>query len=278
MYRGVIWSEIEDLLRFSSNSHSLLTLPDPKPTAFTEGLFTLDSDKMLYVQLATDDRIDFIDRYEPASWNISQLQEELERRNTEVVKHFSESGIPTDRILTLTVLESTGRKFVIGFGIPPYDSLQMAIPASSFKAMCILDGQDPLWLWKFARVYAKVHEQRQVMSWDVLDEYAVYRNRKTYQVSNDPLPELIIISPGEGREIKQSISDELDPHGVPDFETGYLIEVWSAFGNDAPVSEPTALVGSQPALVIEGELPIPLWITGINSIKWGSDVVVPQVS
>ena len=269
VYRGVIWSEIEDLLRFSSNYHSLLTLPDPKPTAFTEGLFTLDSDKMLYVQLATDDRIDFIDRYEPASWNISQLQEELERRNTEVVKHFSESGIPTDRILTLTVLESTGRKFVIGFGIPPYDSLQMAIPASSFRAMCILDGQDPLWLWKFARVYAKVHEQRQVMSWDVLDEYAVYRNRKTYQVSNDPLPELIIISPGEGREIKQSISDELDPHGVPAFETGYLIEVWSAFGNDAPVSVPTALVGSQPALVIEGELPIPLWITGQERIDSG---------
>ena len=192
-YRSVVWSEIEDLLRFSSSFPSAITLPYSKPTRFVEGLFNLDSDKMLYVQLATDDRIDFIGHYEPATWNVSQLQEELESRNTQVVEHLSELGIGTDRILTLTVMESTGRKFVIGFGNPPHNSLQMAISASSLKSMCVLDGRDPLWLWKFTRVYTKVHEQRQVVSWDVLDEYAVYRNHKTYQVSNEPLPELVII-------------------------------------------------------------------------------------
>ena len=281
-YRDVIWSEIESLFRFSSSFPSSITLPHPKPTTFAEGLFTLDSDKMLYVQLATDDRSDFIDRFEPATWNVSQLQGELERRNTQVVEHFSESGIATDRILTLTILESTGRKFVIGFGDPPYNSLQMALAASSFKSMCTLDGRDPLWLWKFARVYTKVHEQRQVVSWDVLDEYAVYRNHKTYQVSNEPLPELIIISPGEGREIRQSISDELDPHGVPAFEAGYLIDVWSAFGNDAPVSMPPALAIGQPALVIQGELPIPLWITGEertdSRLRWIQKDLVEMVA
>ena len=281
-YRGVIWSEVEGLLRLSSSFPSPLTLPDRKPTTFAEGLFTLDSDKMLYVQLATDDRIDFIGRYQPARWNVSQLQEELESRNTEVVEHFSKSGISTDRILTLSVLESTGRNFLIGFSNPPYNSLQMAISAISFKSMCILDGQDPLWLWKFAHVYTKVHEQRQVVSWDVLDEYAVYRNDKTYPVSNEPLRDLVAILPGEGREIRQSISDELDPHGVPAFETGYLIEVWSAFGNDAPVSVPSALTARQPALVIEGKLPIPLWITGQERIdsrlRWLQKDLVEMVA
>ena len=281
-YRSVVWSEIEDLLRFSSSFPSAITLPYSKPTRFVEGLFNLDSDKMLYVQLATDDRTDFIGHYEPATWNVSQLQEELESRNTQVVEHLSELGIGTDRILTLTILESTGRKFAIGFGNPPYSSLQLVLPASSFKSMCTLDGRDPLWLWKFTRVYTKVHEQRQVVSWDVLDEYAVYRNHKTYQVSNEPLPELVIISPGEGREIRQSISDELDPHGVPAFEAGYLIEVWSAFGNDVPVSVPPVLAASQPALVMEGELPIPLWITGQERIdsklRWIQKDLVEMVA
>ena len=71
-----------------------------------------------------------------------------------------------------------------------------------------------------------------------------------------------MIAPGEGREIRQALSDQLDPHGVPAFETGYLVEVWSAFGNGVPVAVPPTLASRQPALVIEGKLPIPLWITG----------------
>ena len=188
-YRKVVWSDIEHLMRFSSTYPSSLTLPHPKPTTFSEGLFAVDSDKFVYLQLATDDRMDFVGSYEPSNWRVNQLQDALGQRNKEVVEHTSELGISTDRILTLTVLESTGRKLAIGFGNPPYDSLQMAVPASSFKAMCSLDGRDPLWLWKFARAYSKIHEQRQVVSWDVLDEYAVYRNRATYQVTDDPLPD-----------------------------------------------------------------------------------------
>jgi len=281
-YREVVWTEIEGLLRFSNTYPSSLLLPHPKPATFAEGLFTLDSDKVIYVQLATDDRIDFIGSYEPANWNVSQLQEALEQRNKDVVEHISESGTPTDRILTLRVFESTGRRFVVDFGNPPYDSLQMAVPASSFKVMCILDGGDPLWLWKFARVYSKIREQRQVMSWDVLDEYAIYRNRRTYRVSDDPLPELIIVSPGEGREIRQLICDQLNPHAVPAYEAGYLVEVWAAFGSEAPVSVPPALASRQPALVVEGELPLPVWITGQERIdsrlRWLQKDLVEMVA
>ena len=281
-YRGVVWTEIEELLRFSNTYPSSLPLPHPKPATFAEGLFTLDSDKVIYLQLATDDRNDFIGSYEPANWNVSQLQEALEQRNNAVVEHISESGMSADRILTLTVLESTGRTLAIGFGNPPYNSLQMPIPASSFKAMCMLDGRDPLWLWKFARAYSKIHEQRQVTSWDVLDEYAIYRNRRTYQVSDDPLPEVIIVSPGEGREIRQLIYDQLNSHAVPAYEAGYLIEVWSAFGSEVPVSVPPVLASRQLALVVEGELPLPLWITGQERIdsrlRWIQKDLVEMVA
>ncbi len=281
-YRGVVWSEIERLLRLSSNFPSPTTLPQPKPTTFSEGLFTLDSDKMLYVQLATDDRTDFIGRYQPARWNASQIQEELENRNMEVIEHLSESGLSSDRILTLTLLESTGRNLKVALREPPYDSLHICISASSFKSMSILDGRDPLWLWKFARAYVKAHEQMHIISWDVLDEYAFYRNHKIYPVSNGPPPSLVSISSGEGREIRQSIVEELDPHGIPTFERGHLIDVWSAFGNVAPVSVPLALSARQPALVIEGELPIPLWITGQERIDprlwWVQKDIVEMVA
>ena len=138
-YRGVVWSEIESILRISSASTSSIALPHPKPKGFAEGLFTLDFDKLVYVQLATDDRMDFVGGYEPSNWNVNLLQEKLGRRCKEVVQHISDAGISTDRILTLTILESTGRTLIIGFEDPPFESLHIAMPASSFKAMCILD-------------------------------------------------------------------------------------------------------------------------------------------
>ena len=59
----------------------------------------------------------------------------------------------------------------------------------------------------------------------------------------------------------------LDPHGVPSFHLRYLVEVWSVFGSGVPIFSPPSQLGKQLALVVEGELPIPVWVISPESIE-----------
>ena len=260
-YRMVIWSEIEELLRFSGSYKSSAPLPYPEPTTFLEGLFALDADKVIYVQLATDDRADFVGQHEPAQWDVNELQLQLGQRLEEVVKHLKKAGVPTDRILTLTLLESTGRLLVGRLPNPTFDNLQLMIPVISFKTMSLADGRNPLWLWKFASAWEEIRKKTEILSFDILDEYDIYRKRQTYYLSDEALPDLIQIAPGAGLSVRESISKRFDPHGVPAYESGYLMQVWSAFGRNVPICFPSKIYGNQPALVIEGSLPFPIWVT-----------------
>ena len=260
-YRMVIWSEIEELLSFSGSHKSSTPLPYPEPTTFLEGLFALDADKVIYVQLATDDRADFVGQYEPAQWDVNELQQQLGQRLEEVVKHLKKAGGPTDHILTLTVLESTGRPCVVHLPNPTFDYLQLLLPGISFKAMSLADGRNPLWLWKFASARKKIHKKTEIWAFDILDEYAIDRRRQTYYLSDEALPDLIQIAPGEGLSVRETISNRFDPHGVPAYESGYLMQVWSAFSSSVPIYLPSMSYGNQPALVIEGSLPFPVWVT-----------------
>ena len=54
---------MEELLGYLDSHQIPIKLPDPAPTNFMEGLFTLDSDKALYIQLATDGLGDFAGGY-----------------------------------------------------------------------------------------------------------------------------------------------------------------------------------------------------------------------
>ena len=97
-FRDVIWTELEVLLRMSGSAPAQDGLPNPCPTTFREGLFTLDSDKALYVQLATDDWEGSTERIGPARWDVSSLLMELDHRNSEVVEHLETSGLASARI------------------------------------------------------------------------------------------------------------------------------------------------------------------------------------
>ena len=282
LYRQTVCSDIEEQLRYSGSHPVSVPLPKPEPSAFAEGLFSLDTDKIIYVQVVTDDRIDFVGDYEPSQWNTGQLQKALEQRAKDVVTHLSDSGTGSDRVLILTITESTGRMFLMTFGEPPHDSVRLVLSACSFKYMSLLDAGDPLWLWKYARASRRLHNQAQVFCLDVLDEYSTYRTRRSFYLSDQDRPESIIFAPNSGFDIKQSVSEELDPHGIPAYEPGYLVQVQAAFGKDIPIFFAPSLIHLQPALLVEGALPMPVWVVGQEkldpTLKWVQKDLVEMVA
>ena len=261
-YHEVVWAEITMSLMRSGLDSFPHELPSPSPTTFSERLFKLDTDKVLYVRLATDDRFDFDGEYEPEGWNVDLIQSELEQRNNDVVDQLSSLGYSSRKVLTLTLLESTGRPFVMALRDSLAGNLQLVVPVSSFVSMSILDGHDSLWLWKFARSRETIMSKSKLMSFDILDEYAIYRERESYYLSDEILPNLMTVAPGSGLTVKRLVREQVDPHGVVAFEQGQFIDVWCALGETVPIYFPPPLNGRQPALVIEGMLPLPLWIVG----------------
>ncbi len=267
-YWGVVWTEVEELLGYLDSHQIPIKLLDPRPANFMEGLFTLDSDKALYVQLTTDGLGDFAGGYEPSQWDVKDLVKELDERAREIVRYLSKRSPRPDRVLILIVLQPIGRAFAAGFGDPPRDSLWLAMSASDLRTIILVEAADSLVLWKYARAHHRIRDTVRVIAADVLDEYEMYRaSQHSYYFSDDHQPDLLAIAPGDGLEMKKRVIEELDPHGVPSFHAGYVIEVWSCFGSDIPIYTPPSQLGKQLALVVEGELPIPVWVTNQDNLE-----------
>jgi hypothetical protein len=267
-YRGLVWTEVEELLGHLDSHQIPIKLPDPAPTNFMEGLFTLDSDKALYVQLATDGLSDFAGGYEPSQWDVKDLNKELEGRAGEIVRHLSKRTPSPERVLILTILQPIGRAFVAGFGDPPGNSLWLAMSASDLRTIILVEASDPLVLWKYARAHHHIRDTVRVIAADVLDEYEMYRvSQHSYYFSDKRQPDWLAIAPGDGLEMRKKVVEELGPHGVPSFHAGYLVEVWACLGSGIPIYTPPSQLGKQIALVVEGELPIPVWVIGPDGLE-----------
>ena len=257
-YTELLQAEIETTLRYQHMHHIPFALPYPSPTEFSEGIFSLDADKVVYLQLVVDRLDGFVGLYEPATWDIAPIGQRLWRRNVQIVEHFQ--GL-SKRVLTLTVVQSVGRIIALGFNKPPGDSLHLALSASDLQALVLSDNTDVLSLWKFARDYHAIRNKTQVLAMDLLDEYALYSARgHSYYFFDDRLPALLYVQVGEGLSVRKAVSDRLDPHGVSSFISGYVAEVWSVFGDNVPIAAPPFPIENRFALVVEGQLPIPMWV------------------
>ena len=132
----------------------------------------------------------------------------------------------------------------------------------------LLDAGDPLCLWKFARAHHQIRDTVRVISTDLLDEYEMYRSSQhSYYFADDKPPNLMWIVPGGGFKLRSPVIETMDPHGVPSFHQGYLVEVWSVMGEGIPISTPPSQLGKVPAFVVEGALPIPIWVLGPESTE-----------
>ena len=264
-YHFVVQREVTRLLSYWRSFPANLPLPPASSDGFSEAVFALDSDKILYVQLATDSALDLQSQYEPSRWDVAQMNDDMELRNGEVIQHFGRLGFPNRRILTLCLVESLGRSYLAGYASPNDDSLLMVMSVNALKSIALLDADDQLTLWKFARARRQIRHSSYVMAVSPLDEYACYRsNHHGYYWSDDRRPNLINVMPGEGLDLRRRVAERFDFHGVLAPDGIHLTEVWSRYGGGIPIYHLPPSERNQSALVVEGELPVPVWVIGME--------------
>ena len=262
-YHSVVQREVTSLLGYWGSSPTDLPLPPTPLDGFSEMVFSLDSDKIVYVQIATDDVRDLANQYDPSRWDTDQLTHDLALRNNEVLQHLTGLGFPTDRVLTLSVVESLGRSYVVGYASPDDHHLLLVISANGLKSITLLDAGDPLGLWKFARSRRRIRNSTFVATWSPVIEYALYRAlNRSYYASDEQRPKGIFIDGSYGLDVRRNVAERFDFHGVLAPNGTHLAEVWSRYGDGIPIYHLPPSARNQLALVVEGELPIPVWVIG----------------
>lgn len=262
-YHLVVQREVTRLLSYWRSLPANVPLPLASSVGFSEAVFSLDSDKVIYAQIVTDDVSDLGDHYDPSRWDTDQLNHDLELRNNEVLQHLAGLGFPSDRVLTLSVVESLGRSYVVGYASPDDDHLLLVMSANALKSITLLDAGDSLGLWKFARARRRIRNSTLVATWSPLIEYALYRaQNRGYYVSDERRPSGIFIDGAYGLDVRRRVAEQFDVHGVLGPDGTHLAEVWSRYGNGIPIYHLPPSSGNQQALVVEGNLPAPVWVIG----------------
>lgn len=264
-YRVAIWDSIEEALGYLKLEPVKLpvataTQDDP----FLDGLFVLDTDKALYVQLVVDD----LSGYSPEDvfgvWKNENIVPVLEKRQKDVeVSLFSKTPAPNEA-LVLVLIQGIGRQAAFGFGDPiaPFKSLRVFMSAGDVETITLAEGGDPLVLLKYARAQHRVRQTTSIITSSQLDEFQLYRTRDySYYVSDEKRPNFINIVPGFAGEIRREVACKRDRHGAPSYNRGYITEVTCLHDREVPIYIPFSNIGERATILIEG-LPVPVWTIG----------------
>ena len=277
-YHTTITLEVQELLEGWGYQPCDAPLPEQPIRGFSEKLYSLDHDKVLYLQVATDNLSDPPEANQLANWDVVQLEENLEQRNADMVRHLSTLGVPKDRVMTLTVLQPCRQMYVNDSGHHIGDTIHLTMSANQLKVLTLLDSEDQLALWKFGRSRQLVRESAFIISTDLLDEYELYRmSPRGYFLPEEAMGLSFIVPPGAGLHVVKEVHERLDPHVVPSFVPGKLTEVWNVPSSDVvPISAPSFSSQMGMPLVVEGDLPLPVWVVPAGSVSdW--PVTIPDV-
>lgn len=268
LYNQAVWNTVVNSLARLHN----VPLPYPPPPSsehlacFQDGLFELDTDKMIYVSLVSDPLTDY-DAAQPfGHWESGDLSKQLHKRWQEVEAVILGSTYPPNEILRVALINGVGRSAGLGFEGPtaPAKSLFIGMTASDLETISWLELADPLALWKFAEAHSGIKKEALVITTGLLDEFHLYRSRDySYYLSDERHYTSLFIAPGGAGELRREVLRERDWHSAPAYRPGYTTEVTALFdtGTIPVYLAKSTIGGGQVQVLVEG-LPLPCWIIG----------------
>jgi hypothetical protein len=267
-YRHAVWQSVARSLDFLQHEPRHVPLPPmPSEAPMIDGVFSMDTDKALYVSLTADDFRDYDRDQVFGIWECPGLSEQMENRQKVVEEFLVEASSGLNEIVVLHLTAGVGRSYVLGFGHPPapLESPRLCMSASDFEVVALLEGGNSLMLRKYAIASTRLRDHTRIFAWSEVDEFSIYRgNQYSYYLSDKAKPNMITVAPGSGLELRLQVIKEFDRHAVPAFEPGYFTEVVRISQNDEmPIYLPVEFVmAKRRAAFVVGNLPVHVWVVG----------------
>jgi len=264
-YADAVWSTVVESLDYLA--HRVQPAPPLPPLRIPhgrEGVFTLDSDKLLYAVLVTDPLADF----EPGDPNdIFQMQGlimEIERRMPDVARSILQGSAGVNDLLCMIIIGGFARDAIAGLTEAGWEEIpKLCLSAEDLAFIAYAQGGKPLELWDFAYDLTALHKQCTVLQTSHLDMFEFYRNRgHTFYATDAARPTHILFPPGMGGQLRRRVLKERDLHAAPAYEGRAFAEVTSLHsGSEVPIYCVLSDIGRRAALLVEG-LPLPVWVMG----------------
>lgn len=247
-YRFAVWDNVVEMLDYLQISHKGSYSPSNDNDPYFEGIFLLDRDKALYVQLITDDLSSYPCDNVFGFWDAQKYSESLNKSSVDTeIALFSQEKCPNE-VMDLVLIQSLGRGIAMGFDKigTTDDKPWLCMSASELETIALAEGGDPLVLLKYARSHNKIRSKVGIISSEPLNEFQFYRkNHYSYYFSDEKLPTHMSILPGFAGEIRREVSHQRDRHGAPAYEFGYVVEVTCRYGQDIPIYIPIHNIGER---------------------------------
>ena len=271
-YIRSIWDSTTRLLKLTGHP-PVGPCPDVIEIPFLrQGFFFLDTDKLIFVLLVGDDLEGYEEKKPYGEWQSEPLNtkiaEQFKRAEAFAFSHLT----GTNELLCLLLMGGIGRAFFVAFSGGPDASQVLMMPSYDLETILLLEGANPLALWKFARARDRIRRKASVITDSSLNEYFYFRKRKySYYMADDFRPTNLLLSPGGAGDLRREVLAERDWHAAPSFTPGATIEVMTLHDTAAiPLYAPIESIGNQVTLLVEG-LPLPVWIAGPDYARDGSD-------
>lgn len=264
-YCGAVWSTVVTVLEKTGHRKvNLLTGRLEVPCA-REGLFHLDNDKAMYVILLTDPLGNY-DHGEPfGNWEDDSLTSNVARRVKEIETSLFSPPVAPNELLSLVLHQGVGRAHfaAIAREDEPRASWLSLMTAADLETVLLLEGGDPLAIWKHAVAANRIRETAKVRAFGFLDEYFYFRrSHRSYYLSDDVRPNFISLMPGGAGDLRREVLRARDWHAAPSIAPGSTVEVTSLHGTrEVPLYFPFQSIGERVLLLVEG-LPLPVWVIG----------------
>jgi len=263
-YRDTMWLKAQRNLRLMSYRCEQVPLQDlPSMLPARDGVFRIDSDKLAYVLLLTDPLADYCLEEPFGYWSSKRSAAALRERIGLAVKTLTESReAQCATVLVLLLLGSVGRGIRVDPGSAPARSRLLVLTDDELATLAFTYPRDELTLWKYAGAKEHLGHETRLLSWSMLDTFAIYRDHEDslYCGDESQFHLMITVPPGSGRHVRVRAMQEHDEHAEKGGDPpSYISVVRDAPEPGCSIYVPVALGGLSLQRVLTG-FPMPLWI------------------
>lgn len=194
--------------------------------------FSMVDGKFIDLAVVTDDLSGYSADEPYGPWNVTDLSERV-RNLIDPPGESPEDG----QTLRLIVDEGVGRTMFLGLQEPRRAGPMLMVLLDDLRVMIELDGNDPLFLWRFAQANHRLHDEMRVHSWSTLDNYAIYREKDySFYLGDDRKPTLLSVAVATALPLRVEAQRRIDRHEVRSPHRQSYVEVLAVYGSStAPI-------------------------------------------
>lgn len=261
-YSLAVWDSVNRSLGLLDHDPVFFQLPKNHILGLREGIFTVDSDKLIYAALVTD-RLDQYDAKHPfGSWPVLDFEAKVAERVREIERRILGSRAAPNELLILLIHQGIGRSLTTPIPEPEFSPI-LTLTGADLETISTLEAGDRMLLWKWARSGVEIRRKTEVIVFSALDEFNLYKARGySYYLSDKRKPDLLHIATDGALSLRCKVAQQRDFHGVRLFN-GAFGEVAALHDGTVPIYIPTDSIaegrGEYVAVLVEG-LPLPIWI------------------